>query len=42
MLVHQLKPLQSPNVIVTNHPAAEMPYIITSKPDEGMDNLYLF
>jgi hypothetical protein len=36
MLVHQLKRLQSPNVIITNHDATVMPNILTPKPDGGI------
>lgn len=36
MLVHQLKRLQSPNVIITNHDATVMPNIYVPKADGGI------
>ena len=35
MLVHQLKRLESPNVIITNHDASIMPNFHASKPAGG-------
>lgn len=35
MLVHQLKRLESPNVMITNHDATVMPNIMTTKTGGG-------